>query len=44
MTGIIFKDFLSYENICVLLHGKVVSCFDLVDRNRQPGHGILQLE
>lgn len=31
--GLIFTDFLCVDNLLVLLHGKVLTCFDLMDKS-----------
>lgn len=37
-TGLLFQDFLYADNFLVILHGKMISIYDLVDKNRKGGH------
>lgn len=32
--GLVYTDFLCADNLLVLLHGKVLTCFDLMDKNK----------
>lgn len=36
--GLLYNDFCSANNLLVLIHGRVISCFDLMDKERDIGH------
>lgn len=38
VKGLIIQDFLLFENLIFLIHGKVISCYDLNDNNKLIGH------
>lgn len=39
--GLLYHDFCSADNLLILLHGKIITCFDLMDKSKKPGHFML---
>lgn len=39
--GLLYHDFCCADNLLIILHGKVVTCFDLMDKTKIPGHYML---
>lgn len=33
--GLIYTDFLCADNLLVVLHGKILTCFDLMDKTKK---------
>jgi hypothetical protein len=37
-SGLVYNDFLVAGSVAVLIHGKIISCFDIVNRSNRPVH------
>lgn len=36
--GLLYNDFCCSDNLLFLIHGRIITCFDLMNKNRSPSH------